>query len=164
MVKNILQDFISLLEELSALKSQRFSGIGLVLYDNLELLTKYHCNLVNDGQAIPPLKLGTRELSAYLLAIADYHHPYHDGFHFINSDGILTHVAQFFSPPVYKWLPNILGQGARTFCSQCGSNMEGVLMIGSVSSSGTIYLFEQGQLVNERLRSQRPIVAIRGAN
>ncbi|MDF2868079.1 MAG: hypothetical protein K0S11_1549, partial [Gammaproteobacteria bacterium] len=76
----------------------------------------------------------------------------------------LTHVAQFFSPPVYKWLPNILGQGARTFCSQCGSNMEGVLMIGSVSSSGTIYLFEQGQLVNERLRSQRPIVAIRGAN
>jgi hypothetical protein len=156
MIKNVVQDFVEVLEELSVLKSQHFSGAGLVLYDDLTLLAPYHCNLVNDGQAIPSLKLGTRAFMTYLLTIADYRHPYHDGFHFINHQGVLTHVAQFFSPPVYHWFPNILGQGARTFCSQCGSNVKGVLLVGSVSSNHTIYLFEKGKLANDKFLTKQP--------
>lgn len=147
MLSTLTYHFVNLLKELSQCKSQYFSGAGFVLYDNLQFLAKYHCNLVNDGQPVPPLKLGSPELISYLIEIASCQHAYHDGFHFINASGILTHVAQFFSPPVDKLLANIPGQGARTFCSQCGSNVQGVLMVGSVSSNHTIYLFEKGQLI-----------------
>lgn len=145
---NVVNAFVNMLTELSVTRSQHFSGAGFVLYNDLVELSQYHCNLVNDGQLIPPLKLGTKSLMTYLLEISKYQHPYHDGFHFINGEGVLTHVAQFFSPPVNKYLPKILGQGARTFCSQCGSNVNGVLMVGSVSSNRSIYLFEKGNLVN----------------
>jgi hypothetical protein len=149
----IIENFLDLLMRLSEAKNKDFSGVGFVLYDDMGVLSKYHCSLVNDGQRLPALKLGTRDLLLYLIKISSYHHPYHDGFHFINSDGILTHVAQFFSPPVNKLIPRIQSQGARTFCSQCGSKIEGVLLIGSVSSNGNIYLFEKGKLVNEKIIS-----------
>ena len=145
---NLINGFVGMLTELAATTSTQFSGAGFVLYNDLSSLSQYHCNLVNDGQLIPPLKLGKQSFMNYLVEISKYQHPYHDGFHFINSDGVLTHVAQFFSPPVNKSLPKIIGQGARTFCSQCGSNVNGVLMIGSVSTNRSIYLFEKGNLVD----------------
>ncbi len=146
---NLINGFVSLLMDLSVMKSQNFSGAGFVLYNDLTVLSQYHCNLVNDGVEVPPLKIGTKALTTYLIEIAKYQHPYHDGFHFINGDGVLTHVAQFFSPPVNKFISNVLGQGARTFCSQCGSKVDGVLMVGSVSSNRGIYLYENGNLVNK---------------
>lgn len=152
MVPTIIQEFVELLRELSTARNQSFSGAGFVLYHDLEVLANYHCNLVDDGQQVPPLKLGTKALTNYVVEIAQHQHAYHDGFHFINADGVLTHVAQFFSPPVHKSIANIPGQGARTFCSQCGSKMEGVLMVGSVSSNYNIYLFKKGRLVNERFK------------
>ena len=145
---NLINGFVGMLTELAATTSTQFSGAGFVLYNDLSSLSQYHCNLVNDGKLVTPLKIGSKSLTTFLLEISEFTHPYHDGFHFINSDGILTHVAQFFSPPVNKYLPNILGQGARTFCSQCGSNLDGVLMVGSVSTNRSIYLFEKGNLVN----------------
>jgi hypothetical protein len=149
MTPTIEHDFVNLLVQLAAAQKQGFSGLGLVLYDDLQSLANYHCNLVNAGPVVPAATLGTSEFSAYLLSIADYRHSYHDGFHFIDTQGRLTHVAQFFSPPIDKCLPNILGQGARTFGAQCGSQVPGVRMVGSVSSNSNIYLFARGKLVNE---------------
>ena len=147
----LINSFINMLIELAKMKIQHFSGAGFVLYHDMSILSQYHCNLVNDGHHIPPLKVGTNELMSYLIEISSYQHPYHDGFHFINGNGVLTHVAQFFSPPIYKFIQNVLGQGARTLCSQCGSNIDGVLMVGSVSTNQSIYLFENGTLVNDKL-------------
>lgn len=144
----LIDDFILLLRELVELKNPYFSGAGFVLYKNLETLSTYHCNLINDKKNLPLLKLGSQSLTNYLSKISSYKHPYHDGFHFINHKGQLTHVAQFFSPPVNDAVIRIPGQGARTFCAQCGSIIDGVLMIGSVSSNGQIYLFERGNLIN----------------
>lgn len=140
---NLEYHFTELLTSLSQRSGQRFSGVGLVLYEHLDSLSNYHCNLVNDQKQLPKLELGTEAFENYLLAIADYQHPYHDGFHFINSQGLLTHVAQFLSPPVNK-STKILRQGARTFCSMCGSNIPGVILVGSVSSTREIHLFREG--------------------
>jgi hypothetical protein len=144
----VINSFIHLLLELSQENNQEFSGAGFVLYSNLVELSKYHCSLVRDELPIPLLKLGMTEITSYLLEISNYNHPYHDGFHFINCDGAITHVAQFLSPPVNHLRPSIEGKGARTFCSQCASNVEGVLIVGSVSSNRSIHLFEKGKLVN----------------
>lgn len=149
----IEKDFIALLIELSSNKDKNFSGLGLILYDDLNILSQHHCNLVNNEQYVPPLKLGTHKLTNYLVEISHYQHPYHDGFHFMNKQGVLTHVAQFFSPPIHKFLPEVIGQGARTYCSQCGSNIVGITLIGSISSKRNIHLFKKGKLFNEALTS-----------
>ena len=143
-ISKLVNDFIGLLTTISQKSNGDFSGVGLVLYESLESLSNYHCNLVNDQQQLPALQLGTEALVNYLLTIADYQHPYHDGFHFINNQGQLTHVAQFLSPPVYKLKNNNTRQGARTFCSQCGSNIPGVVLVGAISSTQQVSLFHQG--------------------
>lgn len=145
----LLNTFINMLKDLAADDENDFSGAGFVLYEDLLTLSQYHCNLINDGHTVPLLKLGTQRMLDYLFKISKYIHPYHDGFHFINVRGYLTHVAQFLSPPVHKDLPIVLGHGARTFCSQCASKIPGVLMIGTVSTNRCIYLFEDGQLINQ---------------
>ncbi len=142
-----------MLHDLSAIKSTGFSGAGLVLYQDATQLSQFHCDLVNDDKNLLRLKIGTKSMLTYLSKITNYQHPYHDGFHFINGEGILTHVAQFFSPPVIK-MPNLLDQGARTFCAQCGSKIPGVLMIGSVSSHRNVYLFQEGNFVNPSILHQ----------
>lgn len=149
-LESVKKKFFQLSIHLSDLEIKNFSGVGLVLYHEMNNLSQYHCNLVDDDKEIPKVKLGTQDLISYLIEIADYRHPYHDGFHFINSKGILTHVAQFFSPPVNKYIKNVRGHGARTYCAQSGSLVEGVLMVSSVSSRRNIHLFSNGFLLEEK--------------
>lgn len=147
----MIEYFLDLLLALTKWQSEDFSGIGLVLYHDMSKLSHYHNNLIAKNNSLPLLKLGTSSLLEYLVMISDYRHPFHDGFHFIDNTGILTHVAQFFSPPVCKWTKGVHGQGARTLCAQYGSNIDGVTLVGSISSNKNIYLFENGNLVYKNI-------------
>lgn len=146
MSAGLIKKFIDLLSKLNKLEIEKFSGIGLVLYQSLAEINDYHCNLVNDVDEVPALKLGSNELTQYLSEISSYQHPYHDGFHFIDSTGTLTHIAQFFSPPIDKTIANLKGQGSRTLCSIYGSTINGILTIGTISSQKEIYLFNRGKV------------------
>jgi hypothetical protein len=149
MNETLEQQFTDLLEALSETTDSNFSGAGIILYDNPTQLANYHCDLVKNAIIPNDLKLGSTALLSYLIKISSYQHPYHDGFHFINSQGLLTHVAQFVSPPISTQLRNLGANGARTFCSQCSSSIEGVLMIGSVSSSRKISVFQNGKILQQ---------------
>ncbi len=151
MLSEINSKFIDLVAELSISQIEQCTGMGLVLYSDLKVLSKFHCALVSNTDNIPKLCLGDRNLATYLLEISNYNHPYHDGFHFIRNDGFLTHVSQFFSPPIIKPVLTIPGRGARTFCAQSGSNIEGVLMTASISSMNQTYLFIKGSRVDKAL-------------
>lgn len=153
-VQLLKNTFINTLVALAEMSTADFSGAGFILYNDITQLSKYHCNLVNDGKNIQSLKIGTKAILDYLSIISKYQHPYHDGFHFINGEGELTHVAQFIAPPINRNLPNTPGHGARTFCSLSASCIPGVQMIGSISSNQSIYLFEKGQLVNSHFLYQ----------
>ncbi|HEX2549226.1 MAG TPA: hypothetical protein VHM20_05300 [Gammaproteobacteria bacterium] len=143
---DIKKKFIDFLVTLSENATMGFSGAGFVLYHNIHLLSGYHCNLVRH-RPLPVLQLGTNDFNAFIEKVSNLNHPCHDGFHFINAGGILTHIAQFFSPPANAFMNNIRGQGARTFCSQVGSLLPGVILIGSVSITKNIYVFEKGKLI-----------------
>jgi len=140
--------FIDFLVAFSKVSNEGFSGAGFVLYNDLNSLSEYHCNLVNHYRVLPLLQLGTDDFNAFIIKISNIKHPCHDGFHFISSTGILTHIAQFFSPPANKRINNIEGQGARTFCTQAGSMLKGVTLVGSVSTNKSIYIFENGKRVD----------------
>ena len=136
-------DFVGLTEALAANKDQAYSGTGMVFYDSDRTLSQYHCDLVE--AKLPDFKelFELDKLVAYLLKISNYQHPYHDGFHFINCQGRLTHVAQFFSPPILESEQPIQGQGARTYCALLGAQIKGVIMTASISSNGKTCLFRK---------------------
>lgn len=147
MVNNLFDNFINLLHHLNKPKRKTFSGTGIVLYHAQSNVNHYHCHLINEELTIPPLQLGHNALTQYLADISSYQHPCHDGFHFINNQGFLTHISQFFSPPISEKLSNVTGQGARTLCALHGSKIEGVLMIGTISSNNDIFIFKNGRIM-----------------
>ena len=71
----------------------------------------------------------------------------HDGFHFMNSNGTITHSAQYFVPTPVKELPINQLCGTRYHSALYGSVMQGVDFIITISSNKTIYIFQNGKIV-----------------
>ena len=144
---NILLDTYKLLKKISGKKTENFTGVGLVIYNPECFDENCHCNLRPDIEC-PNYHIADDRMCDYLLEIADHDNTLHDGFHMIDSEGILTHVAQYFVPPVNQSLKPNQGHGVRLYSSMCGSVLEGVLYIGVVSSNYDIYIFSNGDYVN----------------
>ena len=152
MQSTICDRFVDVVTELTEQVSiDGFSGIGLILYNNAVQFSDYHCNLIVDQQPIPELALGDPALVTYLIEISHYQHRYHDGFHLINSSGILTNVAQFVAPPIATASIKILDHGARTLCALLTSRIPSVVLTASISSDISGYIFDKGKalLINE---------------
>ena len=125
-------------------KPERFSGIGLVAY-NTEFDKKSHCDL-RPHMSCPQYSVDNDELIDYLIEISYYQNTFHDGFHMINENGILTHVAQYFVPPIVEgFMPN-QAHGVRLYSGLCGSTIKGVLFIAVICSDESIYIFRNGEL------------------
>lgn len=142
----LLYDTYKLLRAIQANHSDRFSGIGLVVYDENTFDNDNHCDLRPDIMC-PNYHITDKEICRYLNQICSYEHALHDGFHMFNSRGYLNHVAQYFVPPLVKGLKPNLDHGVRLYSSLCGSLMKGVLFIGMISSNYKIYIFQNGKYV-----------------
>lgn len=145
---DLLLETHELLNKIVKSSPQNFSGIGLIAYDSKKFDSKSHCNLRPNFRN-PQYYIKNVEFSDYLAQIADYHNTLHDGFHFMNESGILTHVAQYFVPPVVENLIPNQDHGVRLHSSMCGSTLEGVLFIGVICSDYKIYIFQSGKDVSE---------------
>lgn len=134
-----------LCKKVIARKPMNFSGIGLVTYDTNEFDENLHCNL-RPNIDCPHYSVDNEKLVDYLIDISDYHNTLHDGFHMMNEKGILTHVAQYFVPPVIYGLTPNQDHGVRFHSSLCGSTLKGVLFITIICSDESIYIFEDGEI------------------
>ena len=83
-----------------------------------------------------------------VIDVSDYHNDLHDGFDMIDSKGNLTHVAQYFVPPIVKRFQPNLKHGVRLHSSICGSVLDGVICIGVISSGRDIYILRNGSYIN----------------
>lgn len=142
----LMMNTYKLLKKIKSKENNYFSGIGLVVYDS-KFDHASHCDLRPDIKS-PCYSVTDDNICDYFVNISDYHHTLHDGFHMMNNDGILTHVAQYFVPPVVKGLTPNQEHGVRLFSSMCGSTIGGVLFIGVISSSNKIYIFQSGEYIN----------------
>lgn len=144
---SILERTYEVLKEIKKDPGERFSGLGLVIYNSnvfnstshldLRPNTNFnHCNIYKD------------DICNCLKEISDYKNTLHDGFHFINQKGTLTHVAQYFVPSIVKNLYPDQEHGVRLYSSMCGSIISGVLFIATICSNGDIYIYENGKEVN----------------
>ncbi len=135
--------FKQLANQIAITSLPHFSGMGLVFYDEYYNISNYHCDLVHNTLPLAFLTLHSNHLFTYLQSISTYDHPCHDGFHFINQKGVLTHIAQFFSPPIDKTIKNIVGHGSRVYCAKSGMNIPGVIAVAAISSNRSVYIFEK---------------------
>lgn len=145
---DLLLETYKMLKEVVYAAPSNFSGIGLVAYDSKKFDSKCHCNL-RPNIKNPQYCIKNKEFSDYLIEIADYHNTLHDGFHMMNESGILTHVAQYFVPPIVDNLVPNQEHGVRLHSSMCGSMLEGILFIAVICSDLNIYIFKSGKNVNK---------------
>lgn len=127
------------------LSDDNFSGIGLILYHNNYILSKFHADLRPSAKIPCNIKLGNRKTIQYLLKIANINNNLHDGFILFNSSGKLTHVAQYFCPPPIKGLIPNESYGVRYRVAQYGSFLKGVILTGTINHDKKIHCFENGR-------------------
>lgn len=146
---DLIEKAYNLCKKIVAKKPKNFSGIGIVAYETNVFDETLHCDL-RPGIICKPYSIEEDAVVDYLVNIADYHSILHDGFHMINEKGILTHVAQYFVPPVIKEIEPNQDHGVRLYSSLCGSTLEGVIFIATICTDMSIYILKNGKVYRKK--------------
>ena len=150
--RNVERDFYFTLKRLSknSVYYPDFSGIGLLLYDTGIFDSNWHTDL---RPSIPcPRDVRLEEAEKVLLVlftISKESHPLHDGFHLFDETGLMTHVAQYFFPPIVSELAINEKYGTRYHSAQYGSCISGITLTGIINCDNQHYVFRKGSLVQE---------------
>lgn len=135
-------EFRNFLCEVEVNSSADFSGIGVVVCDSPADLPIFS------------LRDTTPEISGsvvqVLSGLSSYKSKYHDGFHILNKKGELTHVSQYFSPPIVKGACFDKSRliGGRFLAALFGSAISGVILTGIVSEGHGLSIFKSGKEVH----------------
>lgn len=131
-------DFRNLLHEIWLKSDTDFSGVGIIVCD-----TRICLPIINLRGDFPIISGTTAEVLSHLSSTKS---KYHDGFHIINQSGLISHIAQYFSPPIVLNVNIDRGRpiGGRFVAAIFGSAIPGVLMTGMVSEGHGLSIFEDG--------------------
>lgn len=140
-------DFVTkILREVHEADKPRFTGVGLILYDDLNSLP-----VTGLRQSAPKgLNLPYTDKSDYaniIIRLNSADSDYHDGFHLLSKEGLLTHLCQYFSPPINGDVHIDYSKGGRFRAAQYGSCMEQVLAIGVIGQDYGPYIFIKGVII-----------------
>jgi len=135
---------LHLLRAIADHKSDDFSGVGVVFYDDIAALP--HLQLTNETENPCSMLFSDWNLATTLAAISTMRSPLHDGFHFIETRSWrLSHISQFISPPIpIDAAQRFHGSGARLMAAVLASLLPGITCVGLISHSGETYLFHSG--------------------
>jgi len=138
----MINKFVDILLNVEKEAGDDFSGLGVVVYSDIA------------GIPIYPLQNGSFvsddvDLIDTFVDISKVQSPYHDGFHFVTSDLTLTHISQYFSPPIVLDLEveRIRVVGGRYMAALFGSCLTNILMTGIVTRNNGVIIFEDGSEV-----------------
>ncbi|WP_147280406.1 hypothetical protein ACILPN_05205 [Yersinia wautersii] len=128
-----------LIKEIYNSSSEDFSGIGIILYQNISDIPIFPLRKSNPD-------MDFSEVIYTLSSISSHKSDYHDGFHLVSSTWELTHVSQYFSP---KITPEIKlcresGFGGRYLAALFGSKIIGVNLCGIASKNFGLAIFKDG--------------------
>ncbi len=122
----------------------QFCGIGVILYSEFSHLPVLP--LCPDE-----INIKTNTLADQLVNASLASNPCHDGFHLISSEWNLTHVNQYFAPPIPDLTSNkILGnesRGARYISARIGSLLPSINCTGVLSDRDGLVVFRNGEEV-----------------
>jgi hypothetical protein len=144
----MIDNFKNILLKVEKEADDDFSGIGIVLYSELNEIPVFplHSNNIEaEGDELVPT----------LVTISRINSSYHDGFHFISSDFKLSHTSQYFSPPIVRGIKNSTAReavGGRYMAALFGSCIQGILYTGIVTKSNGVVIFKNGMEVYSKER------------
>ena len=126
--------------------TERFSGLGLILYYPplaLPVLPLVH--------RVLDVQLPTRNLQEsirLLHTLCQFDSVFHDGFHLVDSETLsITHVSHFFSPPIPDNVPSLVPDhpiGARFMSAWLGSLLSAACMTATLNRAEGGLMFMQG--------------------
>lgn len=135
-------EFRDLLHEVGLKSGADFSGLGIIVCDYPAGLP-----IVCLRETFPDIGGSVTQI---LSKISSQKSKYHDGFHILNGKGQLTHVAQYFSPPIVQkaFIDRSRLVGGRFVAALFGSDISDVIMTGIVSNGHGLSIFKNGQEVH----------------
>jgi len=160
---SIVEALRGVLLKVAAHAPTAFSGVAVVLYDS-QFSHCCHCDL-RDASAM--LHVGSHSVTIgddfvdLLLTISPETHSCHDGFVLVNERGIVTHIAQYFVPPIVPGLTPHNDHGTRFYSALCGSLVPGVTAVGVVCANRDCFVVESGCVVFEQIGDAERRVANR---
>lgn len=144
-IEKTKEAFQKMLKEIKDRKIEDFSGVGLVLYDSKYLRHIPFCPLRPSSKCPRGISISKGNMMDMLADISKRSHPWHDGYHFLNEKGELTHISQYLATPLNKNVaPNEL-YGTRHLSAQLGSHINGIIAIGIVNFNRNAAYFEKGK-------------------
>ena len=147
MKKFTLEDAVKVCNAIVENPVEHFSGLAVaVVDDDFDISTSIDLRPSNE---IPNINYfeNVENFITYLNTGSKLGGVVHDGFHFMNEEGQITHSARYFVPKVIKDLPINEKCGTRYHSALYGSVMKGVKFIITISSNTTIYIFKNGEVV-----------------
>lgn len=141
----VKKQFILFLKKIHREKVKNFSGLGFILYDSKSFPKKYYSDLRTSAKFPKNTKINDPTLIKFFSETSDSHHSLHEGYHFFNEKGQLTHVCQCFLPPVIRDIKPNEFHGVRHLSAQYGLHVKGVIAIGVISGNRKAYYFTKGK-------------------
>jgi hypothetical protein len=141
-----VQGLIQLLREIKRRKTVEFSGVGLVVYNSENFPVQYCSSLRPSVECPKSISLSDIKKSAeFFCQLSCGSHSLHDGYHLIDANGKVTHVAQYLWPPIIKKIRPNESYGTRHLSAQYGSCMKEVIAVGIITHDGNIFCFTNGK-------------------
>ena len=125
-----------------------YSGFGIVVYK--DTITRLPISpLLEDAKPIADDIDNNLEATInFLYEISGWDDTRHDGFHFIKVNSGLTHVSQYFAPPIPpSFRHTTYNVGARYRTAQYGSLLSDVLSVIVQNREGLLHILKQGKEV-----------------
>lgn len=144
-IASIQEKLRKTLQEITKRATKKFSGIGLIVC-NGKMDPKCSMNLKPNINVPKNLKLGNKGTTNYLLKISNVNHPAHDGYVFFGKDGKLKSISQYIQVQINPKIKPHPTHGVRYLTSLLASEMEGIEVVGNVSTSKDCYIFEKGEV------------------
>jgi hypothetical protein len=132
-----------ILNEVKSRKKENFSGIGVITYNNLQQVPFSPLIDRLPENVFLPIH-GIDRIIDLFLNINTTDSNFHDGFHLISREGILTHICCYFSPPIYVSDDVEYTFGGRYRAAHYGSFLTGVDCIGVLGQNYGPTLFSNG--------------------
>ena len=139
------QNLLQLLIDINIRKGNHFSGLGLVMYKSIDNLPISPLKKIAEMIQLPikPYDL----VIDFLIDVSNSNNKYHDGFHLLNENLELTHIAQYIAPPIVK---TILDEehGSRYRTAIYTSLISDVAACGVLSKNYPPTVFVNGTILN----------------
>lgn len=135
-----------ILVQLNESKGSNFRGVGLLLYQSLAHvpIAPLRDRTIVERENLPIS--GTKRIVSALLRYGDEDNQFHDGFHLISRNLNLTHISQYFSPPIVAMVSPEMRYGGRYRAAFYGSFIPSVIATGVLSQSYGPTLFIRGNV------------------